>query len=124
MEFLCVGIGGFLGAMLRYGISKIIHENLPNSHIPLGTIAVNVIGAFLLSYLLSANFFKSNLSTHTVLLLGTGFLGAFTTFSTFTHETLIVFEQSIGKGFLYAAVMLIAGYGSAIAGYTLGKVSG
>lgn len=123
MEFLLVGLGGFLGAVSRYGLSKVIHENMINSHIPLGTITVNVIGAFLLSYLLTANYFKFNLSTHTILLLGTGFLGAFTTFSTFTHETLTVFEHSISKGFLYASVMLIAGYGSAVAGYVLGKVT-
>jgi CrcB protein len=124
MEFLLVGIGGFLGAISRYGISKIIHENITNSHIPLGTITVNVIGAFLLSYLLSANFSKATFSPQTILLVGTGFLGAFTTFSTFTHETLTVFEQSIAKGLLYASVMLIAGYGSAVAGYVLGKVTG
>ncbi|MCF7794107.1 MAG: fluoride efflux transporter CrcB [Candidatus Cloacimonetes bacterium] len=123
MEFLLVGIGGFLGAVSRYGLSRVIHENMTNSHIPLGTITVNVIGAFLFSYLLTANYYKLNLSAHTMLLLGTGFLGAFTTFSTFTHETLTVFEQSLAKGLLYASIMLIAGYGSAIAGYVLGRVA-
>lgn len=125
MEYLLIGSGGFLGAISRYGLSKLIHESFfTNAQIPIGTIIVNVTGAFLLSFFLTANYYKFNLSTHTVLLIGTGFLGAFTTFSTFTHETLTVFEQSISKGFLYASIMLIAGYGSAAAGYLIGKTTG
>ena len=124
MDFLFVGVGGFLGAVSRYGLSRLVHANLSNSHVPLGTITVNVLGAFLLSFLLTANYYKFNLPAQTILLLGTGFLGAFTTFSTFTHETLTVFEQSIAKGFIYVSIMLIAGYGSAVAGYFLGKATG
>ena len=124
MEYLFVGIGGFLGAISRYGLSQVVHANFSSSHVPLGTITVNVLGAFLLSFMLTANYYKFNLPTHTILLLGTGFLGAFTTFSTFTHETLTVFEQSILKGFLYVLIMLIAGYGSAVAGYLIGIATG
>ena len=124
MDFLFVGIGGFLGAISRHGLSRLVHANFSSSHVPLGTITVNVLGAFLLSYLLTANYYRFNLSAQTILLLGTGFLGAFTTFSTFTHETLTVFEQSMAKGFLYVSIMLIAGYGSAVFGYFLGKATG
>lgn len=123
MEFLFVGIGGFLGAVSRYGLSKVIHGNLSANQLPWGTITVNILGAFLLSFLLTANYYKFNFNSHFILFLGTGFLGAFTTFSTFTHESLTVFEQSISKGFLYVSIMLIAGYGSAICGYLLGKVT-
>jgi len=124
VDFLFVGVGGFLGAVSRYGLSRLVHANFSSSHVPMGTITVNVIGAFLLSFLLTANYYKFNLPTQTILLLGTGFLGAFTTFSTFTHETLTVFEQSLSKGFIYVGIMLIAGYGSAFIGYVLGKATG
>ncbi|MDP8204110.1 MAG: CrcB family protein [Candidatus Tenebribacter mawsonii] len=124
MEYLFVGIGGFLGAISRYGLSQVVHANFSGFHIPLGTITVNVLGAFLLSFLLTANYYKLNLPAHTILLLGTGFLGAFTTFSTFTHETLTIFEQSVVKGIFYICIMLIASYGSAVSGYFIGKAIG
>ncbi|MFJ7736533.1 fluoride efflux transporter FluC [Lysinibacillus sp. NPDC097287] len=90
-QFFAVGVGGFLGAMTRYGFSKIIPQE---NGFPLSTVCINSIGCFCLAWL----FTKYTKRTPVILAIGTGFLGAFTTFSTFTVDALLLVEQ--GKWFL------------------------
>ena len=73
---LAVGTGGFLGAIARYYISQKLNKTVED-RLPLGTLAVNLFGSFLLGFILSIG-----LEEIYILLIGTGFLGAFTTFST------------------------------------------
>ena len=108
-QFFAVGLGGFFGAMTRYGLSQISPQV---SGFPLMTVCINCIGCFCLAWL----FTKHKKRTPTVLAIGTGFLGAFTTFSTFTVDTLLLFEQdqwflaggyivsSVGGGLLFAVL--------------------
>lgn len=77
-----VGVGGALGAMLRYGFDVWV----PGWD-PLGTLVANVLGAFLLGVLLYEAHLAARLSAETRLLLGTGFCGSLTTYSTFAAET-------------------------------------
>ena len=77
---LAVGTGGFLGAIARYYTSQKLNK-AEVDHLPLGTLAVNLIGSFLLGFILSIG-----LKDIYILLIGTGFLGAFTTFSTLHKE--------------------------------------
>jgi CrcB protein len=77
-----VGLGGALGALLRYGLDGLI----PGWD-PLGTLVANVIGAFLLGILLYEAHLAARLSAETRLLVGTGFCGSLTTYSTFAAET-------------------------------------
>jgi len=120
-NLLYVGIGGFLGAVSRYGISRLVNNLFSLSFLPWGTIIVNGAGAFLLAYIMSASAQKINLPPHVLLFLGTGFLGAFTTFSTFTYEALSLYQQSVLRGLLYGLVMLVTGFMLTIAGYLLGR---
>ncbi|KOS68554.1 membrane protein [Lysinibacillus contaminans] len=90
-QFFAVGVGGFFGAMTRYGLSRVIPQE---SGFPLTTLCINSIGCFCLAWL----FTKYTKRTPLILAIGTGFLGAFTTFSTFTVDSLLLFEQ--GKWFL------------------------
>ena len=78
-----IGIAGAAGALARYAIGVALGGRL----YPYGTLAINVIGSFLLGLLLGGPG-ASRWSETTTLALGVGFLGAFTTFSTFTNETM------------------------------------
>ena len=86
-----VGIGGFLGSVLRYGINLLSNRSYPIQLIPYGTLLVNCLGCFFLGALV-ALFKKFNLNIQSLnLFLITGFLGAFTTFSAFGNESIKLF---------------------------------
>ena len=91
MAYLYVGIGGVFGALLRFILGKYISGKVTS--FPLGTLVINVTGAFVLSFLFF--FFQggNSLNEPIYLALTTGALGAYTTFSTFTLETLNLLEE-------------------------------
>lgn len=82
-ELLFVAAGGALGSLARYA-SSLMLTSLLGDRFPWGTLVVNVLGCLLLGWLLHQN---SPASTQAKLAIGTGFLGAFTTFSTFGVQT-------------------------------------
>ena len=87
MPYLLVGVGGFIGANARFVVARLVGA-LFETRFPLGTFVINVSGSFLLGILgtLVAQKVMPN-SESMRLALGVGFLGAFTTFSTFEFET-------------------------------------
>lgn len=87
---ILVGFGGFIGAVLRFGI----HTAVPADKFPWGTLAVNIIGSFILGYMFFAYAFDGSLSTEWRAFLGIGVLGAFTTMSTFSFETMELFQNN------------------------------
>ncbi len=93
LNLLVVGLGGALGAIARYVISGWV-TRVSGASFPLGTLAVNVVGCFLLGALLVC-IERGNLGEQSRLLLGVGVLGAFTTFSTFGHETLGLAQRGL-----------------------------
>ncbi|WP_336000880.1 fluoride efflux transporter FluC [Halorientalis halophila] len=78
-----IAVGGFVGAVLRHAVSL----SLPATTLPWGTLAANVAGSFALGVLLYERHLANALSLETRLVVGTGFLGSFTTYSTFAVET-------------------------------------
>jgi CrcB protein len=78
-----IAVGGFVGAVLRHAVAVA----LPADPLPLGTLTVNVAGSFALGVLLYEAHLADALSSETRLVLGTGFLSSFTTYSTFAVET-------------------------------------
>ncbi len=87
LNFLCVGIGGAVGAMGRYGIFLLATQWLGYSA-PLATFTANLVGCFVIGILLGYGLHKQVDTAY--LLLAVGLLGAFTTFSTFSAETLLL----------------------------------
>ena len=112
-KFLWVGLGGALGAILRYSISL-----LPlKSSFPFLTLITNVIGAFVIGIVVGL-FEKHYLSSNINLFLKTGVCGGFTTFSTFSLETLTLLENGMPSiAMIYAFVSIIG----CVIGVYLGK---
>ena len=92
LSFLMVGIGGCFGAMGRYGASVYIKAHY-KSDFPLATLLVNITGCLVLGAIFT--YLNNKTSTHFVLNPGitAGFLGALTTFSTFSYDTLVLLQS-------------------------------
>lgn len=86
-KIIYVGIGGFIGASIRYLISM-QSSKLLNSSIPLGTLIVNVVGGFLIGVIMELSVSTDFISPNLKLFLTTGIMGGLTTFSTFSYETI------------------------------------
>ena len=94
IKLMLIGLGGSIGAILRYSIGGLIQNLSGSINFPFGTLGVNIIGCFLIglfSYLIEARAMFTD-ETRAFLLIGV--LGAFTTFSTFGHETYNHFLES------------------------------
>ncbi len=113
-KFLWIGLGGALGAILRYGISLIPLK----SHFPILTLITNILGAFMIGIVVGI-FSKDRISPSMNLFLKTGVCGGFTTFSTFSLETLTLLEDGFYLlAILYALISVIG----CIIGVYLGKI--
>ncbi|BAF72232.1 fluoride efflux transporter CrcB [Sulfurovum sp. NBC37-1] len=89
---LAVGTGGFVGAILRFLISGWV-QRLSPTLFPVGTLSVNVLGSFIIGFL--ALYFESVVAPHQKALVITGMLGALTTFSTFSLETVTMLQGGL-----------------------------
>lgn len=89
--YLWIGLGGFLGANARY-IMQTWATNRWGVDFPYGTMLANVSGSFLLAFFLTLATTRFNISHQGRLLVATGFLGGYTTFSSFSYETWLLFE--------------------------------
>ncbi|OAA31198.1 hypothetical protein AT15_06795 [Kosmotoga arenicorallina S304] len=120
--YLAIGFGGFFGAITRYAFSKLVNERYGLLSFPFGTVAVNIIGSFGLSLFLAFAFKKTEVSRVFYLFFATGFLGAFTTFSTFTYEGLkLLQEQSFGAFSSYFLLNVFGGFMAAFLGFMIGR---
>ncbi len=120
MQFWAIGLGGFAGAVLRFWISgwanALVHGNYP-----FGTFFVNILGSFLLG-LLAGIFDNHVFNPHLKLFLTVGLLGAFTTFSTFSNESLALLQSgAIAKALIYIVASVILGVIAAAIGIFAGK---
>ena len=120
MTGLWIGIGaaGAAGAVARYVLDALISDRATRSF-PWGTFVINMTGSFLLGLLTGAALYHGFPATPKII-LGTGFCGAYTTFSTWTFESIrLVEEGSTAEAFLNAGLSLVIGLCAAGAGLAL-----
>ena len=115
MTTLYVAVGGLLGVLARFGIGRLTlhHESLLWS-----TVAINVAGSFLLGLLVAEHWFGRDLREG----IGVGFLGGFTTFSTFSVQAVLEADAGEpGRAAAYVFASVVGGLLAATAGYALGR---
>jgi CrcB protein len=123
-QALVIMLGGSLGALMRFVVSNSIAEKLGTSF-PYGTLTVNVLGSFIMGFL--AMLLAERMGFDSLLRLGlfVGFLGAFTTFSTFSMETLNLFEEGLaGRALLNMLMNVTLSVLAVWLGVMLGKQLG
>lgn len=117
MDLVFVGIGGALGSLARFKLGKAISEKSKTTF-PIGTFIINITGAILLGVVSSLD-----VSRNMYLLLGDGFLGAYTTFSTFMYEGFNLFQENEKmNAFTYVLGSLFLGLIGYVSGFELCKL--
>lgn len=118
-RYLLISLGAILGANARYVVGLWAVERLGPSF-PYGTLIVNVTGSFLLGFLIAALQGRLPLPSELRFFLGVGFLGAYTTFSSYTVETLLLMrEGALGLGITNILANNFAGLAAALLGFFL-----
>ncbi len=120
-----IGLGGFLGAISRYLVAGWAQDISRSTHFPYGTLAVNILGSFLLGFLVRYAFVHHVFSPETRLLIFVGFLGAFTTFSTFSNESFnLMADGATGPALMNIASNVLLGLGAVWLGQSLALILG
>jgi CrcB protein len=115
-----VGIAGAIGTMARYGLDGLISRRFPGAF-PLGTFAINVTGSFLLGFVFTALTERFMVGPGTRSALTIGFLGAYTTFSTLSLETVRLIEDG---AYLIAAANALGSLAAGLLAVYVGIVAG
>lgn len=92
-NLLLIGLGGFMGALLRYGVGEFIQGWSKSINFPYGTLAVNLLGCLLIGMLSQVAEVRGVISPEARSFIFIGLLGAFTTFSTFGNDTVSLFRD-------------------------------
>lgn len=103
LNYIYVMTGAAIGGLLRYFVSDLIQRST-KIIFPFGTLSVNIIGSFLLGIIVFILGDKEIISTEMRLFLTVGLCGGFTTFSTFSYETIMLLREA---EFLYASINII-----------------
>jgi fluoride exporter len=121
LKYLVIGVGGFLGAIARYALGVYIGSRY-GVRFPLGTFIINVSGSFLIGFILVL-LARTTASAYWRYLIPIGFIGAYTTFSTFEYETLRAIQDGqVMTGLLNVGLSLVIGFIAVWAGATIGQV--
>jgi CrcB protein len=120
-RFLVVGLGGAAGAISRYGVTLIV-ATFWKREFPLATLLINVSGSFILGFFATFAAERTSFDPMWRLLVATGFVGAYTTFSTFEYETQRLTESgALWWGGLNVITSVAAGFVAVQLGVFLGR---
>jgi fluoride exporter len=122
LELLVVGLGGFLGAIARFGVTRWMARSSAGGF-PFGTMLVNVVGCLLIGAVFAVVETRPHIPANLRLFIMIGILGSFTTFSTFGHETLELLKTgATGSALAYLLGSVAVGLVAVIAGRALGNM--
>jgi CrcB protein len=115
-NFLLVGLGGGFGSMVRYASGLLIGTKI----FPYATLAVNVLGSFLIGLVFAISIKAEPLSLNWKLFLASGICGGFTTFSAFSLENMGLLQSGkVGMAAVYIALSIVLGIAACFLGYQL-----
>lgn len=121
-RWILIGFAGAMGTLARYSLAGLV-QRLMGSGFPWGTAAVNVLGSFLFGFVWSLAEGRLALTPQTRAIVLTGFMGAFTTFSTFMFETSgLMRDAQWTLGFGNVALQVVVGLACMFAGLTVGQL--
>ncbi len=121
-KFLIISLGAMLGANARYWIGNVVARKLGASF-PYGTLIINITGSLLLGFFLTLATERLSLDPRWRLLIAVGFLGAYTTFSTYTYESLSLIQSGQwALGIFNSLGSVILGVGAVGLGIYLAKL--
>jgi len=124
-NLIFVGLGGFLGSVLRYLVSGWVQRLSETALFPYGTLSVNVIGCLLIGLLGGWADNTELFSPAARLFLLLGVLGGFTTYSTFGYETVVLLrDRQMLAAMAYVGLHLLLGFGGVALGYGLSNLKG
>ena len=119
-KLILVGIGGFVGSILRYVLSGYVQHWTKSAGIPYGTLVVNLTGCLIIGFCSQLVDARGFFSTEARVLIFIGILGGFTTFSTFGNETMnLLREREFFVAFANMTAHLVFGLGAVWLGRTL-----
>lgn len=122
MSYAAVAVGGAIGAVARYAMSGMAHARL-GVGFPYGTLLVNTLGCFLLALIIEIAGTRYIIPPNVKLFLTVGVLGGFTTFSTYSHETLSLARDGMfALAMLNAVGSIVLGLLGAYAGMVIGRL--
>ena len=122
MKYMWVGLGGCLGAVARYAVGLWIYERL-GTRFPTGTFVINMSGCFLIGLVLAVLDARTTLPAAWREAVPIGFIGAYTTFSTFEYETLRAAQQgqsAVAIGYVLSSI--VVGFGAVWLGQGVGRL--
>jgi CrcB protein len=121
LKYVMVGIGGCLGSILRFWLGSYIGGKM-GTRFPYGTLVINITGSFLIGLVFALLTVRTTWSPNWRYLIPIGFIGGYTTFSSFEFETLRTIQDGqIGLGLLYVATSVVIGFVAVWGGMIAGR---
>lgn len=115
-----MGVGGFVGSILRYWVSGWVQQVTASAGFPFGTLAVNLLGCLVIGFLSQLADVRGVFTPETRALVFVGVLGGFTTFSTFSNETFNLFrDNEVFSALTNLTLQVVLGLGAVWLGRTL-----
>ncbi len=121
LKYVMVGVGGALGSILRFWLGSYIGSRM-GTRFPYGTFVINVTGSFLVGFVFALLTARTQWSPNWRYLIPIGFIGGYTTFSSFEYETLrSIQDGQIGHGLLYVCLSVVVGFIAVWGGVIIGR---